>query len=84
MLRSHHDGRNRRYGTAIGRGRYRFTFGNIFDSPFRLVLYSSLSPSARVLVRRAWHLVLDDDPIYVPPLDSLFDYQFERRLVGNT
>lgn len=83
LLRPYHDGCNRRYSAAIRRGRYRITIGYILDSTFRVLLYSSLSPSARILVCRSWHPLLDDDSVHVPPFDSLFHHQLERRLVGN-
>ena len=84
LLCLNHDGCDCRYGITVRRGWYRFTFGHFLDSLIGLILYSSLSPSARVLVRCTGSSLLDDDSLYVLAVDSLFHHQFECRLLGNT
>ena len=81
-LRLNHDGCDCRYSVAVGRGRRRLAVGYILDSLIRVIFYSSLSPSTRILVCRTRSPILNDDSLYVLAPDPLLDHQLERRILG--
>lgn len=81
-LRYDNDGCDRWYCSSVRRGRNRFSLGYFLDSSLKLVLYSSLLTSARVLVYRARYHLSVIYTFYVLAFDFVLGYQSECSIVG--
>lgn len=74
-IRDDHDGGDRRYGSTARRGWYRFALGDLPHITVKLVLHSSLSASARILVHRARHHISIVHSVHVLAPHTVFHYQ---------
>lgn len=81
-IRDDNDGGDSRYSVTVGRGRDRFTVGDILDITVEFVLHSSLSTSAGVLVYSTGYNISTIDTLDVPVVDPLLHHQSQRRHLG--